>query len=763
MSSSVESTQPKSQYHHFVPRFILRNFSHPYKPPNSQSGFTKRGRRKPVNGYYVGDPMLHGINLANSTAEITETPVAKTFGQMDMYRDFAHSSNQHHIERQLSQLEARASEIISKIRKAFEAKATNIWVTRTDRDALRKFLFIMKYRGSLFYKRFRHQHIDDYKENDKEKLHRYMREKGFQKPVDVWFDNIKAILELKIATDFKWVDTIRNRIYPDDAEWFINNMQHFYLALCTPNSPDDEFLLTENAYSIYEGRDSYTFDPQTNQITLKCYTETHIFAPISPRLIFVLRNLLLPIPLEDQDEATRNQRQSMMDLTTVQHNHPDEGITMLEDLPITKARNSYSKVENGKLVTLDGKPHIPKCGDKFNFRFFPISSDHIGIINGVMLEESREISTIIFNSPRGARRALEFYLPMSCNGGFKGVTGAPDDPRLVCLKKLEQAAGLLGSSAVAVYKTVTPTRMSEDEILESLGKRLERDMPNVSIPSYAKLGGTPRAMFKDIDQSSKMLNMRIKTDVWSQGLSPEIREEIRERVRDLFCEYAMPRRVLLYLKDVRVMKTVGPEVWKSRDEGKFKGVEMGGAEDVIANASHLFRDAESMCQTMYQATLNKLLLTGDPDYGIRGPLTYDDEGGRRYQQERHLVFSPLGSICDCGIPRLSTLASIYRKTLLTTKPSFLPTNPLLTPSQNTEDCLRFLVRQDFYGAMMGVDFEGVDEGELEMVLFEVVYPAWGGRWKDDEEGMEERGAGLMGRMAVVVAVVLAVEWLAADR
>jgi hypothetical protein len=65
--------------------------------------------------------------------------------------------------------------------------------------------------------------------------------------------------------------------------------------------------------------------------------------------------------------------------------------------------------------------------------------------------------------------------------------------------------------------------------------------------------------------------------------------------------------------------------------------------------------------------------------------------------------------------------------------------------------------------MAGVDFEGVDEEELERVLFEVVYPGWGERWEEGEGEREERGVGLMGRMTVVVAVVLAAEWLGADR
>ena len=115
-----------------------------------------------------------------------------------MYRDFNHAPNQHYLEEQLSRLEFRAGTVITTIRKAFEADKREVWILRPDRDILRKFLFIMKYRGLSFRKRFYHHSPEDYSEVDREKLLNYMREKGFERPIDVWFDNIKGMLELKM-------------------------------------------------------------------------------------------------------------------------------------------------------------------------------------------------------------------------------------------------------------------------------------------------------------------------------------------------------------------------------------------------------------------------------------------------------------------------------------------------------------------------------------------------------------------------------------
>src|ERR1700722_4029082 len=248
------SAPAKSQYHHYIPRFILPNFAHPFKPAEiPPKGSAKRGKRSRKNGYHPGEPMLHAINLTGATAELIETAGSGAFEPGDMYRDLEGAANQHYLEEQLSRLESRTGQIIHKIRKAFEAGEREVWITRPDRNMLRKFLFIMKYRGTGQHRRFYHQNAEGYSEDDREPLLTYMREKGYQKPIDVWFDNIKVMLELKMDPEGEWMEELRKRVYPDDAEMYIAHTQMMYLALCTPSAKDDEFLLTENAYNIHEG------------------------------------------------------------------------------------------------------------------------------------------------------------------------------------------------------------------------------------------------------------------------------------------------------------------------------------------------------------------------------------------------------------------------------------------------------------------------------------------------------------------------------
>ena len=89
-------------------------------------------------------------------------------------------------------------------------------------------------------------------------------------------------------------------------------------------------------------------------------------------------------------------------------------------------------------------------------------------------------------------------------------------------------------------------------------------------------------MLKDMDQARKMVNVRIKIDVWSQGVEESIREEIRENLRDLFCQLP-PRRVWYYLKRIRHLQLKGSINNESSGTSlQIKNL-VDGPEDVIAN------------------------------------------------------------------------------------------------------------------------------------------------------------------------------------
>ena len=85
-----------------------------------------------------------------------------------------------------------------------------------------------------------------------------------------------------------------------------------------------------------------------------------------------------------------------------------------------------------------------------------------------------------------------------------------------------------------------------------------------------------------MDQARRMLNMRIKIDVWSQGLSESIRGDLRDKLRELFCQLP-PRRVWYYLKSIRLMHLSKGKSDPLHDSRLTSGDMLDGAEDIIVD------------------------------------------------------------------------------------------------------------------------------------------------------------------------------------
>jgi hypothetical protein len=143
-----------AQYQLYIPQFLLRNFSHPYKAPMAKRS-KKRGKYHYEKGKHRGDKVLNVLDLASDEPRLLESPVSRWFGQEDMYEDFADAiKSKKEVEQELSKLECWTAEILHKVKKAHENSEPGIWLTRVERNRLRKFLFIMKYRGPGFYEKY---------------------------------------------------------------------------------------------------------------------------------------------------------------------------------------------------------------------------------------------------------------------------------------------------------------------------------------------------------------------------------------------------------------------------------------------------------------------------------------------------------------------------------------------------------------------------------------------------------------------------------
>jgi hypothetical protein len=453
----------KTEYQHYIPQFLLRNFSHPYHGEKSTKK-QRRAKRKQTNTsprIYPGEPMLNAINLDKDPPELVQIPVKRTFGQPDIYENESKFNHQEQIriEEKLSRLESAASKIINKINGAHKFCESEVWISRLEKDTLRKFLFVMKYRGPIFFRRFNHQKAEDYNADDKFQFLEYMRKENFKRPLDVWFHNLTAILDAKIDPEGQRIRDLGDHIYPGDAMWLYMNVQTMYLVLCTPSNPSEEFIVTENAFSIHEGRVGYSVDPVTGETTMGANTEFHVMGVISPSLMMLLRSWFLPEAMDDSNEELRKRKKERCAVVNWPGYDPGSVRSLLEDLPVIKARSSHIRATDGRLVFGESEDGVKRSSDMFCFTFFGLPTRHMQMLNAVMLDQAHHISTIVFQNRAALRKALEYYLdmPTQTNGGYsmKTCSGKADDPMLLILKKLEHAAQLLGSNVKAKYHTST--------------------------------------------------------------------------------------------------------------------------------------------------------------------------------------------------------------------------------------------------------------------------------------------------------------------
>ena len=435
------------QDQHYVPQFILRKHSDYVKPSRDEyvdkkayeKAKKRRQRRTKVNALTFGNGFSSGrLNISSCD---------KTFCLSDMYDA--------EIETELSGLEDRVARIIEAIEIDFLRRKSVTKIARPEKNALRKFIFIMAYRNRKFHQRF-HGQEQDYDSNDREQLLAYMHKKGFETPKDVWLSNIRAFIRVNLDQDDNiWSRWLDEHSYPGDAKWFWKNMTTSYLCFCTPGAAEEEFLLTENAYGIFEGPSSHVG-----------WVDWHTFAPINPKLMIIMRNQSLGtfpgLPPAIRDAVARARLAAIQAATSV-FEDPLAARSCLEDLPVGRPTPSYPTVH--RLVG-NSPPFKFSSEDSFIFKFFRLPSTFVQLITSIFLEEAMQTETIIYKSETGLRKAIDSYLETD-QAGFKIVMEPPpaDGPEIL----YHDHNGTISSKS----KDVPPTlRRSYLEMLERIAREL---------------------------------------------------------------------------------------------------------------------------------------------------------------------------------------------------------------------------------------------------------------------------------------------------
>ncbi|KAI1745071.1 hypothetical protein F4680DRAFT_404186 [Xylaria scruposa] len=738
MSSSAQTASPKPEYQHFVPQFMLRNFAHKYTGPQRSKKGNKK--KKQTDTLYRGELVVNNVNLRAEPITIEETKVSRILGNYDMYQDTSQPTGQQQreIETMFGKLENHVSIIFRRIVKTYESGEPNIWVTREERNSIRRFLFILKYRGSTFHRRFHHETSDEYFANDKSKLQKYMEEKGFKRPVDVWFHGLKTILNLKMDTE-NWKQELVKNMYSDDAMWFLMHSEMMYMAICTPSDPEAEFILTDNSYNVFEGPNTVVQNPTTGKFHDSGWTSFHEFAPLSPKLMIILRSNLLPVPEEDKHPRIKAQREEMRK-QAVDDWYGASQQSNLADLPIHKARNNYSQVVNGRTQLLPGEDGAQLKTHKFCFSFFPISEEHVNKINLILFDNAHSCANIVFGSRDSFFRTLEWFMTCTPTLGKK-IIGDSQEERRKLLTNLATLMKSLGSTREPVWTESTAPVMSESDKMQSLMRSLregladwmlsnKRELEESPVPprgtkfAYMALGGSDQTFLEDMEEAKRMLTRRIKVDVNSQGLPEADRIEARERLIEKYFTYPS-NIVLLFVKRVRLM------VLSHENEG-YLGRAMENPrshseepEDIIAQALRDKMTLEKINRLMYKTVMNDIDRATDPISERefwKTPIP-SLEGAFRLRMIKKNVFALPGMLKECGIAEVESLA-LSQETIIRqhdlSKIKGLPYH-FIDDDEKTELLTRVMVKPKFQAALTG-KIEASLLQALEDVLFGMSYP-----------------------------------------
>ncbi|KAG8677834.1 hypothetical protein FPOAC1_003862 [Fusarium poae] len=416
-----------TQYQHFIPQFILKRFSHPFVCPETPENKLKCKKKHHERYKYPGDEVVNCLRLSPDGFTVDEHPTRRICGIEDMYTDKKETTQLPRLlEIKFSALEGQASRIIRKIVTEHQACKDSVTLMRTERDILRKFLFLLMYRGPGHYRRFDHESIDDCHPSDQPILKEYMDKHNLQRPIDAWLHSLSAIIDLHMDLGDEWAKQVYRSVYYCIATDFVDHVTNYWIAICTPASEDQEFILTDTGYNVHEGPTVHYRDRETGEHAA-LGPSFHYFTTIAPRLVIVMRSRYLPEPFEDANPELKSERGFLRKIMT-DALFGKGTKSILEDMPVHKAFNNYSSIINGRVTPRPGWDGKLRPNDEFSFPFFKVNTDQMRIINGLLLDHAFHGSIIVFDRKAVFLNLLQWYLEEPCEVG-KNLIGEHHDAK----------------------------------------------------------------------------------------------------------------------------------------------------------------------------------------------------------------------------------------------------------------------------------------------------------------------------------------------
>ncbi|SJK98622.1 uncharacterized protein ARMOST_01890 [Armillaria ostoyae] len=378
--SSAPPTQRQQgdQYHHAIPRFILRRFQ--AGPRKSNAERRAEYRRSGIDP----DQVLY-YDVASGSLD--ECSVGKIYGKKNLYRDASSLSNVNEVEEKLSLLEREAALIIATLHS--ELPRRKVTLKRRDLDILRKFMFVMHYRnvGSTYFD-------PDLNPSLRQWLIRYQAEHQCQTHVDVWLRLMRYYLDTphsQIVDDahaefkkYGHVEAFTQVVtsvdpaseHPDSLAYQVQ-AEMYFLGIWEAEATS-EFILTNNTFGLWEGRTS-TMDPGIHRIFL-----------VSPRIALVLRSNSLPL------FDTRAPMKSAL-------------LSIPQEKPTSRLVNGQTGISLSDMNDISEWNRHRSPDDVFTFTITKLTLDQTDAFNVVLLDNVRSDGAITFLGRERMLRTLRVF------------------------------------------------------------------------------------------------------------------------------------------------------------------------------------------------------------------------------------------------------------------------------------------------------------------------------------------------------------------
>ncbi|GBB90544.1 hypothetical protein RclHR1_17530002 [Rhizophagus clarus] len=361
----------RDQYHHYIPRFLLRNFAaNNYERifVSDKRLFKEKKHKRNFKNKNKEEAFLQTYD--RTTGQLGSSLVAKTYGYTNMYKDLDNEDVMH-VEKKLGKLEERASKVVRDIISASQEKS-QIILLRRDLEDLRKFLFIMNYRNGSRWSQFTEKKFDIATWNLVEE---FMKEHKLQIAQEVWLQNIREILE----TPHEDIKDNSRIFFVDRADYGLR-MFDCFLAIWQAGE-NDEFIITNNGFGIFEGVNAIIFQ-----------FAYHWFYVISPKLMLVLCHQTFrkeanidmgfkPSIFKDVPHPTAIPKY----VGTPKHVPIDKYGRFNDTNPFTAFDSYLSSIGLEK-----------QENDTYTFSFVKVSSAFVHLVNSVLLNETKPDLVLTF-------------------------------------------------------------------------------------------------------------------------------------------------------------------------------------------------------------------------------------------------------------------------------------------------------------------------------------------------------------------------------